>query len=100
MQTFKATNMAAASAARGDTQSLSRTLSRVLLQEIATGRYYQGPGIWSTDEAHALDFQTGSAARECAVRSNLTNVRIVMTHEFRDCQTFRLKTGSTPSGQP
>jgi len=91
MQTFKSATKAVPSAAQGDTQTLSRTLSKVLLQEVATGRYYQAPGIWCVDEEHALDFRTGSAARECTVRLNLTNVRLVMMQEFRDCQTFRLK---------
>ena len=100
MQTFKAPTKAAASAAGGDTQTLSRTLSRVLLQEIATGRYYQAPGIWSTDEEHALDFRTGSAARECAIRLSLTNVRLVMMQEFKDRQTFRLKGSSKTADRP
>jgi len=78
----------AATAVESNTQYFRRILSQVLLQEIATGRYYQGAGIWSSDAAGAVKFRTDSAARECATRLNLTNVQVVITHEFRECQIF------------
>ena len=64
--------------------------SQVFLQEIATGRYFRAPSVWSMDEAHALHFRTGYAARECATRLNLTNVQIVIMEEFRECRVFTL----------
>jgi hypothetical protein len=99
MDTFRSVSRAAGPAVNGDTQSISRTLARVVLQEVPTGRYYQGPGVWVTEEAHALDFRTGSAAMECAGRLNLTNVQVVMTQEFRERQTFPLKANSKPADQ-
>ena len=82
---------------KGDTQIVSRTFARVVLQEIPTSRYYQGPGVWTSDILHACDFQTGSAAMECAARLNLSNVQLVMTQEFRDCQIFPLKNSLKPA---
>jgi len=51
--------------------------SHVVIQEVATKRYFRAPGVWSVDEAHALKFQTISAAHKCADRLNLTNVQVV-----------------------
>src|SRR5262245_14043814 len=82
---------AAATAVESDTQYFRRTLSQVLLQEIATRRYYQAPGLWCSHAGCAMQFPTGSAARECATRLNLTNVQVVMVHEFRECQLFPLQ---------
>src|SRR4051812_20994481 len=78
------------SGTKGDTQFVSRTLARVVIQEIATGRYYQGPGLWTADIQRACDFHTGSAARECATRLKLSNAQVVMTQEFTDRQVFPL----------
>jgi hypothetical protein len=91
METLNATSKTGGTTAKGDTQFFNRTLARVLIQEIPTGRYYRGPGVWAADEAQAFDFQTGSAARECAAKLGLANVQVVMTQEFRQCQIFALK---------
>ena len=90
METHGATTRTGGTAIKGDTQTFDRTLARVLLQEIATGRYYQSPGVWTSDEAQAFDFQTGSAARECAVKLSLVTVQVVKKQEFRERQIFPL----------
>ena len=51
--------------------------SHVVIQDLATKRYFRAPGVWSLDDAHALKFQTISAACKHATRLNLTNVHVV-----------------------
>jgi len=96
MEMHGATTKAGGTAIKADTQSFDRTLARVLLQEVATGRYYQSPGVWTSDEAHAFDFQTGSAARECAAKLSLVNVQVVKKQEFRERQIFPLPSTIKP----
>ena len=79
-------------ATKGDTELISRKLSRVFLQETATERYYDAHGLWILDEAQAFDFRTCSAAHEYAARLSLSNVQIVLQHEFQERLVFRLRT--------
>jgi len=86
----------AASAARGgikfDTQLLRRHLSKVVIQETATGRFWQSTGLWTTDPKKATSFQTCSAALEEATLLKLQNVQLVLTREIKECEIIPLKT--------
>src|SRR5262245_11795601 len=81
----------AAVESESDTQYFRRFLSEVLLQELATGRYYQAPSLWCSNPACAEKFPTASAARACATQLGLTNVQVVTVHEFRECELLPLQ---------
>jgi len=76
---------------KGDTEIFSRPLSRVLLQEIPTGRYFQTSGFWTWEVGKATDFQTGSAALECAMKLRLPNVQVVFMQEIKSCRIHPVK---------
>jgi hypothetical protein len=90
MESCEAATGAAAAAMESDTHYFRRILAQVLLQEIATGRYFQASGLWSSHASLAMKFRTASEARECATQHSLTNVQVVMMHEFRECEIFPL----------
>jgi hypothetical protein len=75
-----------------DTQYLRRHFSKVVIQESATGRFWQNAGFWTTDLEKATSFQTCSAALEQATHLKLQNVQLVLTREIKECEIIPLKT--------
>lgn len=67
-----------------DTQLLRRHVSKVLIQEAATRRYWQSAGIWTTDAARASSFASYSAALEEATRLKLQNLQVILTREITE----------------
>jgi len=96
MGSWTVTTRTGGAEAKGETRFFNRTLSKALIQEIPTGRYYRGPSVWTADEGRAFDFRTGSAARECATKLNLSNVQVVMRQELREWYIFVLKSSFRP----
>lgn len=75
-----------------DTRFLRRDLTKVVIQEIATRRYWGSRGVWTSEIEKANDFQTGTSALEHVRRLELPNVQLVVIHEFKECQVIPLKT--------
>ena len=57
---------------------------KIMIQEIPTRRYYRTAGVWTGDIHEASNFRTSSAALEVVNRSNLQNVQLVATQDFKD----------------
>src|SRR5271163_3869143 len=51
---------------------------KVLLRNIVTGHYYQGPNQWTPDVAAALDLKQTSKAVQLAFETHLDNVEVVL----------------------
>jgi hypothetical protein len=64
---------------------------KIMIQEIPTRRYYRTPGVWTGDIRKASDFRTSTAALETILKSNLNNVQLVSTRDFKRFQVFPLK---------
>jgi hypothetical protein len=75
-----------------DTRFLRRDFTRVVIQEIPTGRYWGSRGVWTSEIETANNFQTATAALEHGRRLGLSNVQVVVVHEFKESQVIPLKT--------
>ncbi len=75
-----------------DTQFLRRHFLQVVIQEIATGRYWQRTGLWTYNRDMATAFQSCSAALEQATHLQLQNVQLVLTREIKECEVIPIKT--------
>jgi hypothetical protein len=74
-----------------DQQFLRRHISKVLIQEAATRRYWQSAGVWTADAAKASNFASYSAALEQATRLKLRNVQVILTHYITECEVIPLE---------
>ncbi len=74
-----------------DTQFLRRHFTKVVIQEMPTGRYWKSSGVWTANVDGATSFQTCSAALEQATHLKLQNVQLVLTREIKECEVIPLK---------
>jgi CheY-like chemotaxis protein len=51
---------------------------RVLVRNIRTGQYYQGPDAWTDDPDKALDFERTERAVQCALTMNTSPLKVVI----------------------
>ena len=75
-----------------NTQLLRRHFTKVVIQEMPTGRYWESNGVWTTDIDHATIFRTCTAALEQATHLKLQNVQLVMTREIKELEIIPVKT--------
>ena len=54
---------------------------RILLQEKATGLYFQGAGSWTPEPAEALDFLSSTKAIDFCVANKISGVQLVLKFE-------------------
>ncbi|SPE60756.1 hypothetical protein SBV1_480039 [Verrucomicrobia bacterium] len=54
---------------------------KILLRDILTGRYFQGPDSWSDDPERALDFQFTERALKCVGIWRLDQVELAFTSD-------------------
>ncbi len=54
---------------------------KVLLRNIVTGQYYQGPSRWTSDMESALDLKQTSKAVQLVFDSRLENVEVVLCYD-------------------
>ncbi len=52
-----------------------------LLQRMADGLYYQGPGLWTNDPDLAVVFHKKTGAIECCLREHLPPMQLVLKFE-------------------
>ncbi len=82
---------AASKATELNTGFLRQHSTTVVIQEIPTGRYWEGSGIWTSDIERAAQFDTCSGALEQAMHSKLANVQLVLAREITEYETIPLK---------
>jgi len=54
---------------------------KVLLRNIVTGHYYQGPSHWTPDPEAALDLKQTSKAVQLVFDSHLESVEVVLCYD-------------------
>jgi hypothetical protein len=54
---------------------------RILLRNMQTGWYYQGPSKWTPDEKEALDFKQIPRAVSVTVEAHMENVEIWLSYD-------------------
>ena len=78
---------------------LRRDSTKVVIQEIPTGRYWDSKGIWTSDFENATAFLSCYAALEQMDRYRLSNVQLILARELKEYQIIPLKprTNTPPS---
>jgi hypothetical protein len=57
---------------------------RVLVQDLVTSAYFQGPGCWTADAERALAFADSHAAAQFCLENEITQAQVVL--KFPDDQ--------------
>jgi hypothetical protein len=84
MDTAQPTLTAVSRGRRLDTQFLSQHCIKVVIQEIATRRFWGQGGFWLLELEQAITFDSRSAALEAASHHNLHNVQLVLSRELKE----------------
>ena len=71
-----------------DTQFLSQSSTKVLIQRTATRRYLGSSGLWIEDIEQARAYRSGSAAMEEVGRLNLGKVQLVLIRNIKVCEVI------------
>ena len=71
-----------------DTQFLSQSSTKVLIQMTATRRYLGTGGLWLEDIEQARTYRSGSAAMEEVGRLNLGKVQLVLVRNIKVCEVI------------
>ena len=75
-----------------DTHFLRQSSLSVIIQEIPTRRYWGKGGLWTSDMEAAVKFTSRSVALETATNQKLSNVQMVLSREFKECEFVPIET--------